>query len=93
MVMAVALLPTVILFLAAAGMWRAHLYELRWVVSICVAVLCVAGRRDSLLWVAILLAILILFNPLFPIHFPRATMRLVEFIAAFCLLVGGLARL
>ncbi len=93
MVMAVALLPSVILFLAAAGMWRAHLYELRWVVTVCVAVLCVAARRDSFLWLAILLGILILFNPLHPFYFPRAPMRILEIIAAVCLLVGGLARL
>lgn len=93
MVMAVALLPTVILFLAAAGMWRAHLYELRWVVSICVVALCLAVRRDSLLWVAIFVAILILFNPLHPFYFPRPTMRLIEFLAGLCLLVGGLSRL
>jgi uncharacterized protein DUF6804 len=93
MVIAVALLPSVILFLAAAGMWRAHLYELRWVVAVCVAVLCAAARRDSLLWLAILLTILILFNPLHPFYFPHTTMRILEFVAAVCLLVGGLARL
>jgi len=91
-VIAVALLPSIMLFLAAAGFWRAHLYELRWVVAVCVAALCVVARRDSLLWLAILLAILILFNPLLPFHFPRSTMRLIELMAAICLLVRGLAR-
>jgi len=80
------------LFLAAAGFWRAHLYELRWVVAICVAALCVAARRDSLLWLVILLAIVILFNPLYPLRFARGTMRLLELVAAICLLVRGLSR-
>ena len=89
---AVALLPSIMLFLAAAGFWRAHLYELRWVVAICVAALCVAARRDSLLWLVILLAIVILFNPLYPLRFARGTMRLLELVAAICLLVRGLSR-
>ena len=89
---AVALLPSILLFLAAAGIWRAHLYELRWVVAICVAALCVAARRDSLLWLVILLAIVILFNPLYPLRFARGTMRLLELVAAICLLVRGLSR-
>ena len=89
---AVALLPSIMLFLAAAGFWRAHLYELRWVVAICVAALCVAARRDSLLWLVILLAIVILFNPLYPLRFARGTMRLLELVAAISLLVRGLSR-
>lgn len=89
---AVALLPSILLFLAAAGFWRAHLHELRWVVAVCVAALCVAARRDSLLWLVILLAILILFNPLYPVQFPRGTMRLMEAVAGICLLVRGLSR-
>jgi hypothetical protein len=89
---AVALLPSILLLLAAAGFWRAHLYELRWVVAVCVAGLCVAARRDSLPWFAVLLAILILFNPLYPFRFTRGTMRLMEAVAGICLLVRGLSR-
>ena len=89
---AVALLPSILLFLAAAGIWRAHLYELRWVVAVCVAALCVVARRESWLWFTILLAILILFNPLYPFRFTRGTMRLMEVVAGICLLVRGLSR-
>ena len=89
---AVALVPAILLFLAAAGFWRAHLYELRWVVAVCVAGLCVAARRDSLLWFAIWLAILILFNPLYPLRFSRGAMRTMEAVAGICLLVRGLSR-
>lgn len=89
---AVALLASIMLFLAAGGIWRTHLNELRWVVSVCVAAMCVVARRDSWLWVAILLAILIVFNPFYPLRFPRGTMRLVELAAAICLLTRGLAR-
>ena len=89
---AVALLPSILLFLAAAGFWRAHMYELRWVVTVCVAGLCVAARRDSLLWLVFLLAILILFNPFYPLHFARGTMRFMELVAALCLLGRGLSR-
>ena len=89
---AVALLSSILLFLAAAGFWRAHMYELRWVVAVCVAGLCVAARRDSLLWFAILFAILILFNPLYPVGVSRGTMRLMEAVAGICLLVRGLSR-
>jgi hypothetical protein len=80
------------LFLAAAGIWRSHLYELRWVVTVCAAGLCFFARRDSVLWLAILLAIVILFNPFYPLHFARGTMRLIELIAAICLLLRGLSR-
>jgi lysylphosphatidylglycerol synthetase-like protein (DUF2156 family) len=89
---AVALLPSILLLLAAAGFWRAHTYELRWVVAVCVVGLCVAALRDSGLWLAILLVILILFNPLYPVHFPRGTMRLMEAVAGICILVRGLSR-
>jgi len=89
---AVALLPAILLFLASAGVWRGHMYELRWVVAVCVAGLCVAARRDSLPWFAILLNILILINPLFPLRFTIATMRVVEAVAGICLLVRGLSR-
>ena len=89
---AIALLASIMLFLAAAGIWRTHLYELRWVVSVCVAALCFVARRDSWLWVAILLAIAIVFNPFHPLRFPRGTMRLVELTAAVCVLMRGLAR-
>ena len=89
---ALALLPSILLFLAAAGFWRAHTYELRWVVAVCVAGMCVAARRDSLPWLVILLAILILFNPLYPVGVPRGTMRLLEAVAGICLLVRGLSR-
>jgi hypothetical protein len=89
---AVALLPSILLFLAAAGFWRSHPYELRWVVALCAVALCVVARRDSLLWFAVLLAIVILFNPLYPLHFARGPTRLIELIAAICLLLRGLAR-
>jgi len=89
---AAALLPAILLLLAAAGFWRAHLYELRWVVGVCVAGLCVVARRDSLPWFAILLAILILFNPIYPLRFTRGTMRLMEVVDGICLLVRGLSR-
>ena len=89
---AVALLASIMLFLAAAGIWRTHLNELRWVVTVCVAAMCVVARRDSWLWVGILLAILIVFNPFHPLRFPRGAMRLVELTAATCLLMRGLAR-
>jgi hypothetical protein len=91
-VIAVALLPSLMLFLAAAGIWRSHPYELRWVVTVCVAALCVAARRDSWLWLAILLVILILFNPFYPPRFPRGTLRYIELGAAICLLLRGLSR-
>jgi beta-lactamase regulating signal transducer with metallopeptidase domain len=90
--MAVALLPSILLFLAAAGFWHAHTYELRWVVTVCVAGLCVGALRDSLLWLVVLLAILILFNPLYPVHVPRGTMRLMEAVAGICIMVRGLSR-
>jgi hypothetical protein len=89
---AVALLPSIMLFLAATGFWRSHTYELRWVVAVCTAALCVIARRDSLLWFAILLAILILFNPVYPLHFTRTAMRFIELSAAICLLLRGLSR-
>ncbi len=89
---AVALLSAILLFLAAAGFWPAHAYELRWVVTVCVAGMCLAALRDSLLWLVILFAILILFNPFYPVHIPRGTMRLMEAVAGICILVRGLSR-
>lgn len=65
----VAIVPAALLFLDAANFARLDVSLLRWIVSVCAALLFAAARRFSPALLLILCGILFVFNPLFPVHF------------------------
>jgi hypothetical protein len=90
MVLLLSMIPAVMLSSDALGFWHPHLSMLRWTVSGCAALLFVSARRDSLLLTALLIAIVFLFNPLFPVRLPHATFTNLEIAVSVCFVAAGL---
>jgi hypothetical protein len=90
MVAVVAIVPAVFLFLDAANFAHPDGKLLRWVVSVCAALLFAAAKRFSLLVLLILCGILFLFNPLFPVHFAYVDFKILEILGVLGFAAAGL---
>jgi len=78
------LIPTGMLLLAVSGRWRYGFYVLlRCIVSGCAAYLAsIAHDQDARAWMLIMLAIVVLFNPLIPVRLRRDTWLVIDLVAA-----------
>jgi len=78
------LLPAGMLLLTLSGRRRfAFFLLLRWVVSGCAALLALmAHDREASGWLWVMAGLLILFNPLVPLHLRRETWRILDLLAA-----------
>ena len=66
-----------------SGWPYAYFVWLRWVVAATCVYCAVRGcLRGDLLWVCVLGGIAALFNPLYPVHLPRGTWRVVDVVVA-----------
>ncbi len=84
------IIPAVILLLAATRHWPYGVSELRWVVAVCAALLLLINRsRADRLWQVILLIVLIVFNPLVPLHVSAHAWTLLEFAGATCFIAAA----
>ena len=63
---------------------------LRWVVSVCAALLFAAAKRFSLLLLLILCGILFLFNPLFPVRVAYLDFKILEIVGVVAFAAAGL---
>ncbi len=86
----VAIVPAALLFLDAANFARLDVSLLRWIVSVCAALLFAAARRFSPALLLILCGILFVFNPLFPVHFAYVEFRVLEIVGIIGFAAAGL---
>lgn len=86
-VLAASLIPSGMLFLAVFGGWDYSFFILlRWLVSSCAAYLAVIARQQrSSGWMWTMGAIMVLFNPLVPIHLRRGTWVYLDLLVAMIL--------
>ena len=90
MVAVVAVVPALLLFLDAANFIHPDGSLLRWIVSVCAALLFAAAKRFSPLVLLILCGILFLFNPLFPVHFAYVDFKMLEILGILAFAAAGL---
>lgn len=77
------LMPAAMLLLAVSGHRRGNFLLLRLVVSLGAALLALIAHKQNVAgWLWALLAILVLFNPLVPIHLRRDVWRVIDLAAA-----------
>ncbi len=82
------LVPAVLLFSDTFGIWHPNLNILRWIITGCAALLFVVVRRSSILVLVILVLILVLFNPLLPVHLSHLAFRNLEIVVGICLVAA-----
>ena len=81
---ALGLVPAGLLLLTVSGRWRYGFFLLlRVVVSVCAALLAlVAHDRKMAGWMWVMVGLLIVFNPVVPLHLRRDTWRLLDLLVA-----------
>ena len=77
------LIPAAMLLLAFSGHRRGSFFLLRLVVSIGAAILALTTHKQNTMgWMWVMIGILVLFNPLVPIHLRRDMWRVIDLAVA-----------
>ena len=77
------LIPAAMLLLAFSGHRRGSFLFLRLVVSIGAALLALTTHKQNTMgWMWAMIGVLVLFNPLLPIHLRRHTWQIIDLVAA-----------
>ena len=85
------LLAAIVLFAGLAVIGGPWFTLVRYIVSILALILCVfAGQARAWWWYPPLVAIAVLFNPVWPIPIDDAMLRLLHVLAAICFVVAGI---
>ena len=83
-------IATILLF-AAIGKWPYDYYKImRWVVCAAAVLIAFSGFRWRQFWATWLFGILaVMFNPLVPVHFSKATWQWIDSVAAVLFLISA----